>query len=107
MDDERDLAYLFGDALKSRGHSVEIFTDSIEAAEMIKSEHTKYALILTDVRMPGLSGIELGKEILQIDDKIKVILISAYELMENTALEYIKKPIEISKLVEIVDVKLE
>jgi hypothetical protein len=46
------------------------------------------------VRMPGLSGIELCKEILRIDEYIHVVLISAL------------KPVKLSKLFEIVDSKL-
>jgi DNA-binding NtrC family response regulator len=106
VDDEEDVAFVFGEALKSRGYHVDIFSDARAAYEKIKSEHQNYLLVLTDVRMPGLTGVDLGKQILKVDDKIKIILISAFELLEDTDLPYIKKPIEISQLIEIVDRKL-
>ena len=106
MDDEEDLARLFGDVLTSRGYPVEVFTDPRKALEKIQVEHNNYSLVLTDVKMPGLTGVELGKQILTIDEDIKIILISAYELMENTGLQYIKKPIGVSQLIQLVESKL-
>jgi DNA-binding NtrC family response regulator len=97
---------LFGEALKSRGYTVDVFTDSLVASEKIKSEHQNYSLVLTYVRMPKLTGVDLGKQILEVDRSVRIILISAFELMENTDLEYVKKPILISDLIEIVDQKL-
>ena len=51
MDDEEDVAFVFGEALKSRGYPVDIFSDACAAYEKIKSEHQNYLLVLTDVRM--------------------------------------------------------
>jgi two-component system cell cycle sensor histidine kinase/response regulator CckA len=106
VDDEEDLAHLFGDVLTSRGYTVEVFTDPSKASEKIQAEHEDYSLVLTDVKMPGLTGVELGKQILAIDEDVKIILISAYELMENPGLQYIKKPIGVSQLIELVESKL-
>jgi DNA-binding NtrC family response regulator len=106
VDDEEDLAYLFGEALKSRGYAVDVFTGAHAASEKIKLEHLSYSLVLTDVRMPNLSGIDLGKQILKVDDKIKIILISIFELIDDINLQYVKKPIEMTELIEIVGSKL-
>ena len=47
--------------------------------------------------MPGLTGIELGKELLHIDKNIKIVLISAFEMMEDTSFEFVKKPVPASR----------
>jgi two-component SAPR family response regulator len=56
--------------------------------------------------MPNISGVDLGKKILEVDNEIKIILISAFELMEATQFQYVKKPIELTKLSEVVRKKL-
>jgi FixJ family two-component response regulator len=85
---------------------IDIFTDSIVLLNKIKKEHKDYALVLSDVRMPGLTGVELGKRILQIDKDIKIILISAFELMEETSFELVKKPVPLTELLETVRTKI-
>jgi DNA-binding NtrC family response regulator len=107
IDDEYDLANLFGEFLKSGGYEVDVFTDSSQALEKIESAHQSYALVLTDVRMPIISGVDLGKKVLEIDNKIKVILISAFELIDGTEFQFIKKPIELTKLSQFVRNKLD
>jgi DNA-binding NtrC family response regulator len=100
------LANLFGEFLKVGGYKVDVFTDAFRALERIKSEHQNYMLVLTDVKMPNISGVDLGKKILEVDNEIKIILISAFELMEATQFQYVKKPIELTKLSEVVRKKL-
>lgn len=100
------MANLFGEFLKAGGYKVDVFTDQFQALERIKSEHQKYVLVLTDVKLPNISGVDLGKMILDVDNEIKIILISAFELMEATQFQYVKKPIESTKLSEVVRNKL-
>ena len=92
--------------MKVGGYKVDVFTDPFQALERIKSEHQNYVLVLTDVKMPNISGINLGKKILEVDNEIKIILISAFELMEATQFQYVKKPIELTELSEVVRKKL-
>jgi DNA-binding NtrC family response regulator len=100
------LANLFGEFLRVGGYKVDVFTDPFRGLERIKSEHQNYMLVLTDVKMPNISGVDLGKKILEVDNEIKIILISAFELMEATQFQYVKKPIELTKLSEVVRKKL-
>lgn len=100
------MANLFGEFLKAGGYKVDVFTDQFQALERIKSEHQHYVLVLTDVKLPNISGVDLGKMILDVDNEIKIILISAFELMEATQFQYVKKPIELTKLSEVVRNKL-
>ena len=104
VDDESDLVFMFKVTLEMNGYNVIGFTNPVEALEYMKKNHDKCALLITDYRMPEINGCELGIKIEEIDDKIKVIIITAYEnIIENTVnFELIKKPISTVKLLEIV-----
>ena len=104
VDDESDLVFMFKVTLEMNGYNVIGFTNPVEALEYLKKNHDKCALLITDYRMPEINGCELGKKIKEIDDKIKVIIITAYEnIIENTFdFELIKKPISTTKLLEVV-----
>jgi len=103
VDDESDLVFMFKVTLEMNGYNVIGFTNPIEALEYIKKNHDKCALLITDYRMPEINGCELGTKIKEIDEKIKVIIITAYEnIIENTDFELIKKPISTTKLLEVV-----
>jgi DNA-binding NtrC family response regulator len=105
VDDEEDLAFLFKEALSRKGFVVNVFTDPVAAFESISAEHLRYRLVLTDVRMPELNGVELVSQINDIDKDIKLILMSAYEQTDIPWAfqhEFVQKPIHIEKLKEIV-----
>jgi DNA-binding NtrC family response regulator len=105
VDDEEDLAYLFKDALSRKGFVVNVFTDPVAALESISAEHFRYRLVLTDISMPKLNGLQLASRINDLDKEIKLILMSAYDLIDiPSALphEFLQKPIHIEKLKEIV-----
>ena len=105
VDDEEDIAFLFKDALSTNGFVVNVFTDPIVAFESISAEHSKYRLVLTDVRMPKLNGVELAKRINDIDKLTKLILMSAFDQTDiPSALphNFLQKPIHMEKLKEIV-----
>ena len=104
VDDESDLVFMFKVTLEMNSYNVIGFTNPVEALEYIKKNHDKCALLITDYRMPEINGCQLGTKIKEIDDKIKVIIITAYEnIIENTFdFELIKKPISTVKLLEVV-----
>ena len=80
IDDDEDILNLFGDFLKKEGYGVNSFLDPLKALEEIHRRPHRYSIIITDVRMPGISGIELIRRICKINHGIKVIIISAFEL---------------------------
>jgi len=104
VDDESDLVFMFKVTLEMNGYNVIGFTKPVEALEYIKKNHDKCTLILTDYRMPEINGCELGTKIKEIDEKIKVIIITAYENIIEAPFDFelIKKPISTTKLLEIV-----
>ena len=111
IDDEIDITNLFKEILINAGYQVEDFNDPLKALDECKRNHEKYVLIISDVRMPKMSGIELVKQISEIDNDIKVILMTAFdvtgeELKEIKIEKFLNKPIYIKKLVDIVKMSL-
>jgi len=110
VDDEPDVLQLFKLALQqsSSRFLVDAFTNPKEALQKFKSNAESYSLMITDVRMPELSGIQLTKEVKEINPNVKVVLITAYEMRENELSKmftssaqidgFIQKPIGIEDL---------
>jgi DNA-binding NtrC family response regulator len=102
VDDEHDLVDLFSDALSSNGYDVSSFTDPTIAFENIKKNLDKYSLLITDFRMNDMNGCELGIKVKELNSDIQVIIISAYENVENNTanFEVLSKPITIQILIK-------
>ena len=116
VEDEKELAALFKAFLEKMGYDTVTFTDPILALEFFKQGTKKFSLILTDLRMPEMSGIELAAEIRKFNDKIKIILITAFmveDLMISETYKFAKineivqKPVKIAALREIIDTVLQ
>ena len=107
VDDEVDICNLFRDALQAAGYNVSAFTNPTEAFEDFKLHNEEYGAIITDIRMPEMSGIELIKRVNQINKNVKVFLMTAFELkneelQELRMNEFLNKPIYTQRLVEMV-----
>jgi CheY-like chemotaxis protein len=112
VDDELELTSLFKAFLKNEGYDVVSFTDPVLALEYYKETADKHSLIITDLRMPGICGIDLAKSIREIDSKIKIFLMTAFESKDLEDLEdfknaridrLIQKPIRFSDLREMIN----
>lgn len=107
VDDEIDIIGLFTEILTLNGISVRPFTNTEEALREFEQNHSYYKLVISDVRMSPMSGIEFIKKLREIDANIKVILMTAFE-MERSKLreidtdEFFNKPIAMNDLVQIV-----
>jgi DNA-binding NtrC family response regulator len=81
------------------------------AIEYLYTHHSEFSLILTDIRMPGMNGFQLAKLVHQMDKEIKIICMSAFEIydgeLEETPMDdFMKKPIHIPQLVDIIEKQL-
>jgi DNA-binding response OmpR family regulator len=61
IDDEYDIVHIVRKHLENWGYSVDTFTDPLFAFQMFKDNPDRYSIILTDIRMPEISGIALAK----------------------------------------------
>jgi len=79
VDDEIELADLFKEFLKKEGFNAISFTDPIMALEYFRETSGKHSLIITDMRMPDINGIDLAKNIREINNEIKIFLMTAFD----------------------------
>jgi len=99
VDDEEDLLVSFKEILEEEGYRVDIESDPLNAVEIVKTND--YDLIISDLKMPGLTGNEFLKEIRKYNDFVSFIILTAYgtvdtavECMKNGAYDYISKPVD-------------
>ncbi|MGC8874250.1 MAG: response regulator [Chloroflexia bacterium] len=78
VDDEENVRFTLGDTLSRLGPEVEIVEARSGEEAMARIRETPFALILTDLRMPGMSGLELIQAVVEACPGTTVILLSAY-----------------------------
>ncbi len=107
VDDEADVQYSFQRIFDSP--EIELSTASSGEEGLLAIPKFKPDLVIMDVRMGGLSGLETLRRIRQIDSKLPVILMTAYgttqtaiEAMKLGAFDYLLKPFDVPKLKELV-----
>jgi DNA-binding NtrC family response regulator len=116
IDDELDITVLFRDAIREiRGISIFTFTNPIMALEHFEINRKDYQLIVCDLRMPGINGIELIKRIKELNPLVRTILMTAFEIDDELFQKYvemqiingfIQKPTMLKDLVREVDNQL-
>src|SRR5881394_1352376 len=74
LDDEQPLVFLVSRLLEDLGHSVSSFTSAAEALAVYKARPRDFDLVLTDMSMPGISGLEFAQHILAIEPRAAVII---------------------------------
>ena len=105
VDDEPDILNLYMDYLQMEGLKVRTFEDPIQALSEIKINHSSYCMIVSDIRMPQMSGIEFIKRVNKIDSELDVIFMTAFDLehdkiKEVDKAEFLKKPVKLENLRE-------
>ena len=78
VEDERDIAYLFSLCLARSGIDTISFTEPLLALDHFKQNPRRYSLILVDMFMDDLNGMELAKEIRKYNSQIKILLMTGY-----------------------------
>jgi DNA-binding NtrC family response regulator len=110
IDDDIDITTLFHDVLCENvlEASVYAFNEPVAALKHYTENESNYALLISDLRMPGLNGLELLKKVKVSNPKVRTILMSAYNFDEDpTYQKYmneriidstIEKPVTIHRL---------
>jgi DNA-binding response OmpR family regulator len=78
VDDERDIALAFKIGLEDNGFIVDAFDSPLKALSNFKTDF--YDLLLLDIKMPKMNGIEAYEQMKEIDKKVKVCFITASEM---------------------------
>lgn len=94
IDDESDIVNLFRDALsKIDGLSIFTFTDPMAALEHFKINKDAYALLISDLRMPGINGTDLIYKIKKENPLVRTLLMTAFEVDDKVFEEYVNNDI--------------
>lgn len=85
VDDEATLAEMAEQMLNHLGYKATVYTDSVEALEHFRANPMAYDLIITDLTMPQLSGVDLSRKLLKIRSDIPIILHTGYSTMVDAS----------------------
>jgi len=109
VDDEQDITTVLKAGLVHSGFQVDAFNDPEDALSHFKPDY--YDLVLLDVKMPKMNGFELCRELVRKDTRPKICFMTAFEVSLSEAKSmfptlkadgFIKKPMAISKIAEII-----
>jgi DNA-binding NtrC family response regulator len=102
VDDDVSTATFFHEALRQNidGISVFSFIDPVKAFEHFTVNKENYALVISDLRMPGLNGLELLKKVKTSNPKVRTILMSAYNFEEEEKFQQYMKEAVINSTIE-------
>lgn len=105
VDDERDVLLLYQEALGTFGHEVVGAVSGAEAMEFLGREMPD--LIILDLRMPGISGLELLEWVRSRDNDVPIIVCSAlsglrgdYAIWSSRVAAFVPKPLDMSRLIQ-------
>ena len=112
VDDEQDIVNLIKQSLEPNGFQAYIFIEPSAALEHFISHSKDYDIVISDVRMPGMNGYEFIRNVKESNPKVKVILMTAFEIddkefhnvLSDIKLDsFLQKPFHIQQLNEVVE----
>ncbi|MGE0077741.1 MAG: sigma-54-dependent transcriptional regulator [Bacteroidales bacterium] len=105
VDDERIVRVTISDDLRDAGYSVREFSSALAAYQYLKETDSNVDIIITDLKMPEMDGLEFLTKVKQLNPEICVLLMTAHasiqtavEAMKLGAFDYISKPFNIDEL---------
>jgi len=108
VDDEHLILKIIADILTKEGYEVVVANNCEKAIELLKT--TSFDVVISDIKMPKKSGIDLLEEIRNKDPHIPVILMTGFasletavEAVQNGAFDYLIKPLDYSKLKNVIE----
>jgi two-component system, NtrC family, nitrogen regulation response regulator NtrX len=103
IDDERSIRNTLKEVLEYENHQIDLAEDGVIGLGMIRDNH--YDIVLCDIKMPKMDGLEVLEKIFQITGEIQVIMISghgtvdaAVEAIKKGAYDFIEKPLDLNRL---------
>ncbi|MCQ2976100.1 MAG: sigma-54 dependent transcriptional regulator [Bacteroidales bacterium] len=107
IDDERSIRNTLQDILQYENHVVELAQDGFEGLE--KFQNNKYDIVLCDIKMPKMDGLEVLSKIMTMGTDTPVVMISghgtvdtAVEAIKKGAYDFIEKPLDLNRLLVII-----
>jgi DNA-binding response OmpR family regulator len=109
VDDDPDTVLTLNIGLLDYGFLVDAFTNPEEALQKFKSNAESYCLVLLDIKMPALSGIQLARKVKEANPNVKVLVLTALKVRNNELSDvssstnvdgFIQKPVGIKELTD-------
>lgn len=107
VDDEEGMREFLGIMLQKEGYQVDMANSGEEAIALVRQQ--RFDLIITDLKMPRMSGLDVLNRIKEMDPEIGVVLITAYassetavDAMKGGAFDYLAKPFDVEEMKEVV-----
>ncbi len=107
VDDEDTLRYVLRETLIDEGYSVDVANDGFQALEHVKLK--SYDLLITDIKMHGMDGLQLIREIKRNGSHLKIVIITAYgslEMVKEAArlgvVEFVSKPFKMQEIKDVI-----
>ncbi len=108
VDDEVALAQVIADVLEAKEYYVAVANDGFAAVELAKK--TSFDIVLMDIKMPGMNGVETYKEIKKVKPGIEAIMMTGYsvpDLIEEAKREgvcdVLNKPFDLGRLLALIE----
>ncbi len=109
VDDDRSIRWVLEKTLTREGISFESFASASEAISRLAQGAEPPQVLMSDIRMPGQSGLELLQEVRNRFPAVPVIIMTAYSDLESAvaafqggAFEYLPKPFDVDQAVELI-----
>ena len=107
VDDEKNIRLTLSQALETLGAEIDTASNGEEALAKLKEK--EFGLILLDIRMPGMDGMEVLRRVREIRPDIRIIMITAYGTIESAveaiklgAVDFLQKPFDPEEIRELV-----
>jgi CheY-like chemotaxis protein len=100
VDDNADIRVLAKVFLENAGYSVVMAADGAEGLRFYRENQPNIRLLLTDITMPNMNGLELASCVLGIDSQLPVLVMSGEACGDYRGLESIAKPFRPAELIE-------
>lgn len=99
VDDDGNVLLTLAIALRRRGHNVTMVADGPKAIDLLQRQ--QFHFLISDVRMPGMNGFELARQVRHLPHSPRVILTSAYSSLgtpDSSIEAFLQKPVDIVHL---------
>lgn len=115
VDDEHELANLFKEYIIGMGFDAMSLNNPSVALDHFKQIPDRYSMVISDLRMPGMSGLELANKIREINSSVKIFLITAFDIADlryhpdytaENIDQILQKPIKLSILKKTIEESL-
>ena len=108
IEDEKIMRVTLEHSLKTGGYEVSSFEKGQDGINAFKED--EYSLVITDVRLPDINGLEITRKIKDIKEAVEVIIITAFgtikdavDAMKLGAFDYITKPFSLDEFSEVIE----